>query len=533
MARLYPPDIPPDAPRSEQAVYRALQQLDDGWLVFHSVAWQSKRAGREGDGEVDFVIVHRARGVIVLEVKGGGVRVTDGVWTTIDGRGEEHRIKNPFHQATASKHALIAYLHALSPAILECRVEHAVAFPDIRVDVQIGTYGPRDLIIDRYDLSDIPAAIRRIVTHWKMTSNLTQQDMSRLVGLLAPTVTFTRRLRDDVAEVGVELAKLTREQMRTLQVLGRERRAVVLGCAGTGKTILCIERARELERQSFKTAVICYNAPLASWLVAQVSGSDILVQTFHALCIQQAVAARLPVPPSPDDEWWESTAPLLLLESAAATGLKFDAILVDEGQDFSSSWLATLEAILTSADSPMYMFADPHQELFHRGFQLPPWPRHSLMLNCRNSLPIAERVSEIFHEPPPIVAATGPPPLFVSAPLNRDGRKIVQRLVQRLLDEEGLEPEQVVVLSDDNAFLNSLRELLIGSHSFTRLGGHGVVAETVSRFKGLEAEAVVLCMSDRSLSTSQADSVLYVGLSRARSLLFVVGSEAVRTYLHW
>src|SRR5262245_42806834 len=133
MAKLYPSEISPDAPGSERTVFNGLKALDDGWLIFHSVAWQSKRGGRQGDGEADFILVNPARGVLILEVKGGGVRVSDGTWTTIDGRGDVHAIKNPFKQATDSKHALIAFLRALTPPITTCRVEHAVVFPDVRV----------------------------------------------------------------------------------------------------------------------------------------------------------------------------------------------------------------------------------------------------------------------------------------------------------------------------------------------------------------------------------------------------------------
>lgn len=57
-------------PASERIVLEALSRLPDEWHVFHSVRWQSLRNGRQGDGEADFVLVHRQRGILVLEVKG-------------------------------------------------------------------------------------------------------------------------------------------------------------------------------------------------------------------------------------------------------------------------------------------------------------------------------------------------------------------------------------------------------------------------------------------------------------------------------
>jgi hypothetical protein len=50
-----------------------------------------------------------------------------------------------------------------------------------------------------------------------------------------------------------------------------------------------------------------------------------------------------------------------------------------------------------------------------------------------------------------------------------------------------------------------------------------VFAETVGRFKGLEAEAVVLWLGDEVVDDAQWELV-YVGTTRAKSLLCIVGS---------
>src|SRR5262245_20543040 len=110
MARFHPDEVPADAPSSEKKARNALVVLDAQWEVFHSVAWQAPRAGREGDGEADFVLLHPRHGLLVLEVKGGRINVDEGRWSSIDRYGTRHPIKDPFRQATASKHALLRYL---------------------------------------------------------------------------------------------------------------------------------------------------------------------------------------------------------------------------------------------------------------------------------------------------------------------------------------------------------------------------------------------------------------------------------------
>src|SRR5271157_5868888 len=85
---------------AEQKVFEALSGLDSSFVVFYSVAWQARKDGRTHDGEADFVIAHPDLGVLVLEVKGGGVSYNGGTgqWTTTDRYGETFAI-DPVEQA--------------------------------------------------------------------------------------------------------------------------------------------------------------------------------------------------------------------------------------------------------------------------------------------------------------------------------------------------------------------------------------------------------------------------------------------------
>ena len=98
------------SPRSELIVNSALQNLDDGWHIFHSVWWQGMRGNRMADGEADFVLLHKDHGIVVVEVKGGGVELDNGRWYSTDRFGERHPVKNPFEQGAASKSKLHRWL---------------------------------------------------------------------------------------------------------------------------------------------------------------------------------------------------------------------------------------------------------------------------------------------------------------------------------------------------------------------------------------------------------------------------------------
>ena len=102
MAKMFPEKFPrlDDENRwAENQVFEKFKTLDDQWAVFYSVAWQSERFGKEGDGEADFVLVHPSHGIFTVEVKGGSlIEIVDGVWYT-NSRNGRKQIKNPFAQA--------------------------------------------------------------------------------------------------------------------------------------------------------------------------------------------------------------------------------------------------------------------------------------------------------------------------------------------------------------------------------------------------------------------------------------------------
>ncbi|MBX3271024.1 MAG: transposase zinc-binding domain-containing protein [Sandaracinaceae bacterium] len=534
VARYYPPEESGDEWSSELKVRRAFATLDDDWHVFHSVIWQSLRAGRQGDGEADFVLVHRRHGAIVLEVKGGRVEVTSGQWSSTDRHGEVHSIKNPFEQAKDSKYALLRYLKSLDARLARIPICHGVVFPDGSVGSGIGTYGPRDLIFDRADLTAIAESLGRLVSHWGQSADLDKSTISEVVTALAPTTTIRRALRDQVAATTAAIIELTEQQKRVLATTRRMRRCVILGGAGTGKTVLATERARMLERDGFRTLLLCFNAPLAEALAREVDDEVAEVATFHSFAMRALRAAGAPPPEIERPEWWDGEAATALANVAGTECCPtFDALVIDEGQDFSEDWVTALMLLLSDPDSsPVYLFADAHQQLYGRSTRMPEsWPTLILDVNCRNTAPIAMKVAAVFEDHATCLGADGQAPVFVEASSEASQLSVVTQMTYRMLGEGHLRPDQIVVLSDSRTFIDRLRERLAGDEPFVGLNGHGVVAETIHRFKGLEADAIIVVLTE-----SSPDHLLplaYVGLSRARAMLVVVGRSRLKKKLRW
>lgn len=527
MARIICKPLPQYDPDSEVKTGKALEALSDDWRVIHSVHWQGRRGKREIDGEADFVLVSARLGVIVLEVKGGNVSIENGRWNSVDRRGFKHEIKNPFEQATASKANLYKWIK--STLGIDAPTMHAVVFPDVYGLPLLGPAAPEAIVLQRSELDNIHLAIDRVASHWGMKSKLSEQDVDRIVGSLAPTVSVKRTFADDAYDSERALLRLTDEQFRAFSGLRRARRAVIYGGPGSGKTLLATEKARQLAIEGHETLLVCYNDLLGRALATEVP--DIRATTFHSLCMSSMRKAKLPVPNERTDDWWAFDAAVGLLDAAATGVVSFGAIVVDEGQDFAPDWFDALLGLLSHKDaSPFYVFADSDQRIWPRTWEpRQDWFPYELTINCRNTKPIAERVAAVLEEPETSLGASGPTPKWINVEGKSKPEQIVLRTVAQLLDD-GFEPEDIAVLCEQPRLATELAQMTVAQHVFCRYGGVGILVETVARFKGLEKLAIVLVLEE----TSEApDRIAYVGFSRARTFLQVVAPTSRKKSSNW
>jgi hypothetical protein len=514
------------SPQSELGLLDVFSGLDDDWHVFHSVRWQSARAGRQGDGEADFILANRRFGALVVEVKGGGVHLQNGRWLSRDRYGAVHPIKNPYAQASDSKHALIAFLAATTPSLSHIRVGHAVVLPDVDTAGGLGPAATPGITINSRDLTDIGKALESVFAYWGSSHPFSTPDLQRLVTLLAPTVNVERTLGAAVRKAEAEIITLTARQQRVFDSLRGVARLLVCGGPGTGKTLLAIERARLLAAQGASVKVICFNDLLSKTLAnAFVDMAGVEAMTFHALCVRAARATGKQVPRAPDGAWWDMEAPSILQEWTRKIENRVDAIVIDEGQDFAPSWFDALRTMLVDeSGGTLCVFADDRQELWRRGWRdgLPAFGEMHLWENCRNSTEILRCVNAIYGDPPPEGRVNGAPVAVINYGKGEDVVFAALTLAERLIEDHGIEPTSLTILTDDSELARRLRDAYAGDHPIVEFGGNGIACETVTRFKGLETSSLLLVLT----RTNEADSLqranAYVGLSRARAAAVVL-----------
>lgn len=530
--------------QAEARVYRHLRDdLPARVLVLHRVEWILRRPGHGAeDGETDFLICDPDAGLLILEVKGGGIGfdpATDS-WTSTDARGEIHAIKHPFRQAKNAKFAILSKLKEHrrwgQMGLGKLLMGHAVALPDVHdAGVFVAPMSPRETIAAGPDLASLSVPGDRLL---------------RLVEeVFARPATARALIASRLAEEEEIRIRLTAQQSKVLGLLAGRRRVGICGGAGTGKTVLAVEKARRLAAEGFRTLLVCYNRPLADHLAGLCKGvTGLEVASFHSLCSQRCEMGKAAgrdllaeaEAECPGGNLYDVLMPLALAYSVDVVGANYDAIVVDEGQDFREEYWFPIELLLSDQDAgPLYVFYDHNQTLYTRAKSFPVHDEpFELTTNCRNTRAIHVVSRQFFggkaFEPPEL---EGMPVELVPAETVTAQAWVIQKCLNRLLIDERVRPDDIAVLVTDAADKETRYAALTGlpvpSGAYWVFEDHhrtgGILVETVHRFKGLEKAVIILWVGETTTTQSSAE-VLYVGTSRAKSLLYVVGSKSSSTW---
>jgi hypothetical protein len=545
--------------RAEKALYTALQrQLPDDVVVFHHVPWQVRdmRSGAR-DGEADFIVADPDRGFLIVEVKGGPVRYDGAMRQWYSGR---YPIDDPFEQATSCKYSLLSLLKEQSYwRNRYVRMAHAVAFPDVVVaHTKLRPDAPREIVLDSTQMHDLNGWVHNVFEYWNGLERRSDppgaEGLRQLINLISPTVDLRPLLGVTIAEEEQELVRATEEQFYILDLLGHQRQLAVLGCAGSGKTLIAAEKARRLCAQGFRVLLTCFNRNLAEFLHASIGDSrQLVIKHFHGLCADLAREAGLwrstSMPLSTD--FFAKKLPEQLVEAADILNWHVDAVIVDEGQDFREEWWLALRYLLNDPDNGIfYVFFDDHQNLYSSGSLPLEVAPVVLRKNCRNTRAIQEYVSTYYRSDHPITAI-GPAGRVVEVlkyQTEGDLKQLLRKQIHHLVRKEQVDPEDIVILTPRAPHRSALRQMgMLGEFSLTDTpGGSGEIFWTnIYQFKGLESPVVILVEIDThvrsndiaeitidteaQLASSRVvltpEMLMYVGTSRARHHLIVAMQE--------
>ena len=546
--RTLPPDVTGNTLRSTECqVFRRLEAvLDNSFVVFYSRPWLGLNPdGEEIDGECDFIVAHAELGMLTLEVKGGAVAYDPRThrWTSRDRWQVTHNIKNPVQQARSAKHELLRKLNASADwRRRRIRARHGVVLPhssappgDLGADMPkrifcfVETFEEafQEWILKRF--GDVPPNEGR-------TRKLGQDGLQALEKILARPFQLRTPLGTLLSQDDAALQVLTQQQFHILRAIEAVPRAAISGGAGTGKTVLAMEEAKRCAERGARTLFICYNRGLATDVRHRLKdGPPVAAMTFHELCAALTTRAGLSPPVDvPKRQLFEEVWPELLMQAyERLVSERYDAIVVDEGQDFLPLWWMAVDAGLTTDGSGLLrIFYDDNQRVYASANNLPEevdLVPIRLTLNLRNTRRIHELVRQ--HYSGYEINAVGPEGVEVRwIKLNMSGElgRCISHCVASLYSRERVPPDNIAVLvASETAIGRIVPNNRLGGFRTARCDEQSegrIVVDSIRRFKGLERPVVVIAATAEIIIEKDLP---YVSVSRARTLLVIAGIENV------
>lgn len=561
----------PEHPRyffsaAEEKVYKALRRTlaDPHFTVLYSVPWVTRKDQYANlrEHEADFILLHPQWGILVLEVKGGCLKNDRGSFWRVSPSGEMEPADNPVMQVRGNYYGLLDELQKKVVLPEYIPGGYALIFPDVlTVQGGLGDKINKDSIWFAEDLLCLGEKIitmLQVRAGGKVRVPLGEAAVSAIVDCLLPFSVTEPKLADELKMKDKLIAKLTKRQELVLDYLVNIPQALIAGGAGTGKTYLAVEKARRLAKQGQKVLLTCFNRPLAEELESNHKYAGLTILNFHRFCWQQACQAGilwhgsrdLPDPDGDqahgmDSRYFDEFLPKSLMAVNGMSDDRFDAVVIDEGQDFNPRWLQILQGTLRNPkQSIFYIFFDDNQNLWRKETFAPVgMPLIPLRENLRNSKQVFESFEGLYDG-------------LSMQPAGPEGGKVdftridaknpdaivgaLKTLITQLTEQEGVAPKNIAVLTGV-----SLRHSVLRNCSDLPAE---LTCSSVMRFKGLERPVIVLVEMDAWFDESlrflyggmfskvpepekMARSMLYVGLSRARTHLFVIGGRRIQQQL--
>jgi hypothetical protein len=493
------------------------ENLSDDYIVFHGAWWQHIKYVVQ-DREADFIIIHPQKGILIVEVKGGTISydAVNMAWYTNDSRMKI----SPFTQAKEIKYK---FLDVLVGKYNEFKnrdfyIGQCVIFPDVdKVINGLPSEAPQEILLLRPQLENISKWISSIFHYYKAESStsrvLGDERIELIIQLISPSTAFKKYIANDIGEIQQEIIQLTEQQFNILNNLYLQPQSIILGCAGSGKTQLAIEKARRLCQHQIKTLIICKSNNLSLYLSAslqdEIQTGNCVVYGYEEI---QANKSKLP--------------------------LKFTAIIIDEGQDFEYQEINDLSQLIPD-DGIFYIFQDSNQNVSKNAnkFALQVNP-NVLDKNCRNT-------HNIFKHAEPYVSCVHP---IKSSSIR--GRDVVQREYKQineifsmleedilnLVNNENILPAQIVILTDMYPLSKSIlsdyshiKHFELMQYSFSNKDKNTIHWSNIGMYKGLESDIIILLFEKtKTLIPSNWDIAnKYVGATRAKSFLIIYESPDI------
>lgn len=505
--RLIPPadyiDSQSWAERKVAELLTAIRSNDS--VAYHSVHLPRHR--KQIMGEADFVVLWRGA-ILVLEVKGGRIgRTADGLWYSMDRHNTRHFLKrSPWVQA---KDASFAVLDTFTKDSNEFwPISYAVVTPDQNLAPDAEWAPQQHVGLDRMTPDglkrSLDALARLARTPPGGSGNSGEHNLRPMANLSAVSARLRkemdamRTVPDSEMLIDQNIVTMSEEQIDAMRAFERNPRVLILGGAGTGKTVVAIEAARRAVADGSSVAFVCGSLGVLNFATKLLSDTPVQLVPFDSI----------PSDPS------------------------FDVLVVDEAQD-----LLNVEDMSRLSESVRgglrsgrwWIFLDPNNQAHLSGvFDDLVYQEIQagavivdLRKNVRNARTVVTAVqSHLGADLGSPRIGEGPDASIVKAQSPDEARHILDVRLSTLRDQ-GVSRKKVTIISA--ALDPSMSVLAVDGHlasSYTH-ANHSYEVATAADIKGLEREHVIV-VDVCDLETAGGRAASYVAMTRPRYSLYVI-----------
>jgi hypothetical protein len=580
MAEMIPDRLPSGASAGEKRVFEALQRLPDNCIVYYEPV--------VGNRYPDFVVIMPEIGLLIIEAKGwypAHIESGDLNQVRIANRGRTETQRHPIRQARDYMFELMDAAKAFggSTALLQSDGNHLgqLIFPFGHLVVlnnirrkQLDSLGltplfPASKVMTRDEFDQLATnatealvtALKKFFDPWWNFAALNEKQISALRAIIHPEIVISKvpSERDKSREI---LKTLDLRQERFERKIGDGHR-IVYGVAGSGKTVILMARARLLAADECKQIlVLCYNRPLAEHIQGIFARqNNVVCRTFHMWGSRHGISFD-----KEEDEDRYGQRLLDRLQHGEGDANRFDAVLIDEAQDFARTWFQCVKLALKEPDDgDLLIVGDGSQAVFRRrafswkdaGISAQGRTIHKdfdLHVNYRNTREIFE-IASIFAgggEPDPersfsgmkpdasVAVRSGPyPSVLVCATRAAECESAIEQI--RAWLGAGLKPDEIAILyralphDGRSVFTSFVRQLESLAPVYWRKGKMGapqgaITLCTMHSCKGLQWRAVLILWADLLPYGRDPEQwklergLMYVAMTRAEDELVLTRS---------
>lgn len=556
MARLIPSFFDDRTPTGERKVFNMLADGPVDWTVLHSLdlaPWNKNLRT-----EIDFLVIAPDAGILCIEVKSqSDISFNGQRWFPPEIR------RSPFKQAADGRFAFYRRLRDFIPRLSHVPVVHCCIFTSSRFDL------PPNMSVAEHELMDLRALdackssgalcaslrtrMRRSIecdaTLQPLSASLSATDVDAIVSACLPVQKCRPGAREEIRRREEELEAVLHKQQRPVLTLATlNNRVRVSGGAGTGKTFIAMEVARQAADRGLRTALLCFNRLVGDWMCQRMGGAAPLPPNLvigRAVQVMAEMSGVL-IPKSPPQSFWDNDLPLLiedrLTDPDLGAAAKFDYIVLDEAQDLLARprLLSCLGQFLNGGmeSGSFLMLGDfDHQVLADhatmrrnlQAFDKTAQPvRWHLSENCRNYQIVGNTAVRLGGIDASVYTGYlrhgGSHQSFdIAFYRSADEQLATLRQWLREFKERGYNASEVTLLSFRDTESCAANQLKAAGHALRPAwqSGAGNPYTTVHAFKGMENKVIIL--TDVTVSNERFHrDLLYTGMTRATECVRVL-----------